>query len=85
MEVVSAQISNQVGILQVKSFVAAQITRRAVEQAKAELSQAKAILIDLRGNGGGVQSDISYLIEDIIGPDKVFAVERTRDEIRADL
>ncbi len=80
-EVVSAQISNQVGILQVKSFVTPQITRRVVEQAKAGLSQAKAILIDLRGNGGGVQSAISYLIEGIIGPDKVFAVERTRDGI----
>ena len=80
-EVVSAQISHQVGILQVKSFVTPQITRRVVEQAKAGLSQAKAILIDLRGNGGGVQSAISYLIEGIIGPDKVFAVERTRDGI----
>ncbi|WP_153061800.1 S41 family peptidase [Gloeocapsopsis dulcis] len=79
--IVSAQVSNQVGILRVKSFVTPQITRHAVEQAKAELSQAKAILIDLRGNGGGVQSAISYLIEDIIGPDKVFAIERTRDGI----
>ncbi|HEY9623958.1 MAG TPA: S41 family peptidase [Crinalium sp.] len=80
-DIVSAQVSNQVGILRVRSFVTPQISRRAVEQAKAELSQAKAILIDLRGNGGGVQSAISYLIEDIIGPDQVFAVERTRDGI----
>lgn len=80
-DIVSAQISNQVGILRVKSFVPPQISRRAVEQAKAELSQAQAILIDLRGNGGGVQSAISYLIEDIIGPNKVFAIERTRDGI----
>ncbi len=80
-EIVSAQVSNEIGILRVKSFVTPQITRHIVEQAKAELSQAKAILIDLRGNGGGVQSAISYLIEDIIGSDKVFAIERTRDGI----
>lgn len=80
-DIVSAQVIDQVGILRVKSFVTPQISRRAVEQAKAKLSQAKAILIDLRGNGGGVQSAISYLIEDIIGSDQVFAVERTRDGI----
>lgn len=78
---VSAQVRDAVGILRVKSFVTPQITRRAIEQAKAKLSQAKTILIDLRGNGGGVQSAISYLIEDIIGSDKVFAIERTRNGI----
>ncbi|WP_197036133.1 S41 family peptidase [Fischerella sp. PCC 9605] len=78
---VSTQIRGFIGIVQVKSFVTPQITRRAVEQAKAQLSQTKAILIDLRGNGGGVQSAISYLIEDIIGPDKVIATERTRNGI----
>lgn len=76
---VSVQLRDTVGILQITSFVTPQITRVASEQAKAQLSQSEAILIDLRGNGGGVQSAISYLIEDIIGPDQVIATERTRN------
>ncbi|MCC5639077.1 hypothetical protein LC593_25245 [Nostoc sp. CHAB 5844] len=75
---ISAQIKGQIGILQVKSFVVPQITKVAVEQAKAQLSQTKIILIDLRENGGGVQSSISYLIEDIIGSNKVISTEKTR-------
>ncbi|MCC5653456.1 S41 family peptidase [Nostoc sp. XA013] len=75
---VSAQITGDIGILRVKSFVIPQITKVAVEQALAQLSQTKAILIDLRENGGGAQSSISYVIENIIGPDKVISTERTR-------
>ncbi|WP_190945296.1 S41 family peptidase [Nostoc flagelliforme] len=75
---VSTQIRGQLGILRVKSFVIPQITKVAVEQALAQLSQTKALLIDLRENGGGVQSSISYLIEYIIGPDKVISTEKTR-------
>ncbi|WP_375505102.1 S41 family peptidase [uncultured Nostoc sp.] len=75
---VSAQIRGEIGILQVKSFVVPQITKVAVEQALAQLSKTKAILIDLRDNGGGVQSSISYVIENIIGPNKVISTERTR-------
>jgi hypothetical protein len=78
---VSAQIKGEVGILRVKSFIIPQITKAAVEQAKAQVSQAKVILIDLRGNGGGAGSSISYLIEDIIGPDKVIDTERSRSGI----
>ncbi|WP_231510284.1 S41 family peptidase [Fischerella sp. PCC 9605] len=76
---VSAQMKGEVGILRVKSFLIPQITRVAVEQAKAQLSNAKVILLDLRGNGGGAGSSISYLIEDLIGPDKVLWTDRTRD------
>ncbi|ARV58877.1 hypothetical protein BZZ01_09740 [Nostocales cyanobacterium HT-58-2] len=74
-QAISAQIRGEVGIVRVKSFIVPQINKASIEQAKAQLSQAKVILIDLRGNGGG---DIPSLIEDIIGSDKVISTDRTR-------
>lgn len=76
---VSAEMKGEVGILQVKSFLVPQVTKAAIDQAKAQLSSAKVILIDLRGNGGGAGSSISYLIEDIVGPDKLLWKDRTRE------
>lgn len=75
---VSAQMRGKIGILRVKSFLIPQVTKAALDRAKAQLSPAKVILIDLRGNGGGAGSSISYLIEDIIGSDKVLWRDRTR-------
>ncbi|OUL17383.1 hypothetical protein BV372_35200 [Nostoc sp. T09] len=78
---VSTQIIGKVGVLRVRSFVVPQITLVAVKQALDQVSHTQALLIDLRGNGGGVQSSISYLIENIIGSDKVISTERTRHGI----
>ena len=75
---ISAEMKGEIGILRVKSFLIPQVTKAALDRAKAQLSPAKVILIDLRGNGGGAGSSISYLIEDIIGPDKVLWRDRTR-------
>lgn len=75
---VSAEMRGEVGILRVKSFIVPLITKAKLAQAKAQLAQAKVILVDVRGNGGGVGSSISYLVEDIIGPDKVLWKDRTR-------
>jgi hypothetical protein len=75
---VSAKMKGEIGILRVKSFIIPQITKAAVDRAKAQLSQSKIILIDLRGNGGGSVSSISYVIEDIIGADKIIDTERSR-------
>jgi C-terminal processing protease CtpA/Prc len=75
---VSAEMKDEIGILRVKSFIIPQITKAAVDLAKAQLSQAKVILIDLRGNGGGSVSSISYVIEDIIGADKIIDTDRSR-------
>lgn len=76
---VSAEMKGEVGILRIKSFLVPQVTKAAIDQAKAQLSSAKVILIDLRGNGGGAGSSISYLIEDIVGPDKLLWRDRTRE------
>ena len=55
------------------------MSKATLDQAKAQLSSAKVILIDLRGNGGGAGSSISYLIEDIVGPDKLLWRDKTRE------
>ncbi len=79
---VSAKMRGDVGILRVKSFLIPQVTKSAINQAKAQLAQAKIILIDLRGNGGGAGSSISYLVEDIVGADKVLWRDRTREGLK---
>jgi C-terminal processing protease CtpA/Prc len=79
---VSAEMKGEVGILRIKSFLIPQITKATLDRAKAQLSQARVIIIDLRGNGGGAGSSISYLIEDIIGSDKVLWRERTREGLQ---
>jgi len=75
---VSAEMRGELGILRVESFIIPLITKAKLDRAKAQLAQAKVILLDVRGNGGGAGSSISYLVEDIIGPDKVLWRDRTR-------
>lgn len=79
---VSAEMRGKVGILQVKSFIIPLITKAELDRAKAQLSQAKVILIDLRGNGGGAGSSISYLVEDIVGSNKMLWRDRTREGLQ---
>lgn len=79
---ISAEMRGEIGILRVKSFLIPQVTKAALDQAKSQLAQAKVILIDLRGNGGGAGSSISYLVEDIVGADKVLWRDRTREGLQ---
>ena len=79
---ISAEMRGRVGILTVRSFLIPQVTKSALDQAKSQLSQAEVILIDVRGNGGGAGSSISYLVEDIVGADKVLWRDRTREGLQ---
>jgi C-terminal processing protease CtpA/Prc len=72
----------KVGILRVKSFIVPLITRAELDRAKAQLAEAQVILIDVRRNGGGSGSSVSYLVEDIIGPNKVLSRDRTREGLQ---
>ncbi|MCU0533902.1 MAG: S41 family peptidase [Hydrococcus sp. Prado102] len=76
---VSTEIRGSLGIMRIKSFIVPQINKTAIAQAKARLSQAKVILLDLRGNGGG---DIPSFIEDIVGADKIMSTDRTRKGLK---
>ena len=79
---ISTEMRGRIGILTVRSFLIPQVTKSALDQAKSQLSQAEVILIDLRGNGGGAGSSISYLVEDIVGADKVLWRDRTREGLQ---
>lgn len=79
---ISAEMRGETGILTVRSFLIPQVTKAALAQAKSQLSQAQVILIDLRRNGGGAGSSISYLVEDIVGADKVLWRDRTREGLQ---
>lgn len=79
---VSAEMRGKIGILRVKSFIIPLITKAELDRRKAQLSQAKIILIDLRGNGGGYGSSISYLVEDIVGSNKLLWRDRTREGLQ---
>ncbi|MEP0921733.1 S41 family peptidase [Leptolyngbya sp. ST-U4] len=79
---VSAEMRGEVGILRVESFIVPLITKAELDRAKAQLAQAQVILIDVRANGGGFGSSVSYLVEDIIGPDKVVSRDRTREGLK---
>ncbi|MBD2054750.1 hypothetical protein H6F88_01695 [Oculatella sp. FACHB-28] len=79
---VSAEMRGKIGILRVKSFIVPLITKAQLDQAKAQLAQAKVILIDVRGNEGGYGSSVSYAVEDIVGADKVLWWDRTREGLQ---
>jgi hypothetical protein len=81
---VSTEMRGDIGILRVKSFIVPLITKAELDRAKAQLAQAKVILIDVRGNEGGFGSSVSYLVEDIVGPDKVLWRDRTREGLQAE-
>ncbi|MBD1998774.1 hypothetical protein H6G00_19440 [Leptolyngbya sp. FACHB-541] len=79
---VSAEMRGEIGILQVKSFIVPLITKAQLDQAKAQLTQAKIVLIDVRGNEGGYGSSVSYAVEDLVGADKVLWWDRTREGLQ---
>ncbi|MFZ5558697.1 MAG: S41 family peptidase [Pseudomonadota bacterium] len=77
---VSAEVRDgAVGVLRLRSFFVPQITKAAVDRARARLAGARAIVVDVRGNGGGAGSPISYVIEHLLGPDRVISFDRTRE------
>lgn len=75
---ISAEVRGTIGILRVESFIIPRITKAELDRAKTQLAQAKVILIDVRRNEGGYGSSVSYLAEDIIGPNKVLWRDRSR-------
>ncbi|WP_199305867.1 S41 family peptidase [Pseudanabaena sp. FACHB-2040] len=79
---IAAEMRGDIGILRVESFIVPLITKAELDRAKAQLTQAKVILIDVRRNGGGYGSSVSYLVEDIIGPNKVLWRDRTREGLQ---
>ena len=76
---VSAYMKKQTGIIKISSFLVPSITLEQVNSARNKVKSAKYLIYDLRNNGGGSASSISYLIETIIGPDKTIQFSRSRE------
>ena len=67
-ETVKATLRGDFGIIRVPTFLVPGITHKQVIEARRRLKKAKYIIYDIRDNGGGSASSVSYLIEPIFGP-----------------
>lgn len=77
-ETIKAKLKGEFGIIRVPTFLVPGITNKQVLEARSKLKKAKYIIYDLRDNGGGSASSVSYLIEPILGPNKVIQYSKTR-------
>ena len=75
---VSAYMKNHIGIIKISSFLVPSITIDQIKAARSKVESAKYLIYDLRNNGGGSTSSVSYVIETILGPDKTFQFGRSR-------
>ena len=78
---VTAKMVGDVGIIKIESFLVPTITLAQVVMAREHTSKAKILIYDLRNNGGGSGSSASYVIENILGPEKTIKFSRTRQGI----
>lgn len=75
---VSGTLDGHIGVLRIGSFLVPEITKALVDDAFQAISPASLVLIDLRDNGGGSSSSVSYTIERLIGPNVVIFTQRSR-------
>lgn len=75
---VSVLIKGEIGILKIESFLVPEIDVDQIKSAFKELQSAKALLIDLRGNGGGSISPIVYTAQYLVGANKTIKYSKTR-------
>lgn len=78
---VTARMVGDIGIIKVETFLVPTITLSQVINAREKTSKAKIMIYDLRNNGGGSGSSASYVIENILGPEKTIKFSRTRQGI----
>ncbi len=69
---------NGIAVLKVRSFLVPIITRDQVTRAMEQIKASRILIIDLRGNGGGSFSSVSYLTEHFLGPNVRLFTARTR-------
>ncbi len=75
---VSVEHAGDIAILHIKTFLVPGIRRESVDRAFAEAKGAKALLIDVRHNGGGSVSSVVYTLDHLIGPGKAIMQQRSR-------
>lgn len=76
---ISARMAGDIGILRVDSFMVPLFKQTDLAKAEAELRDAKILVIDLTGNGGGNSSPVVALAHPLVGAGKpiVKDVQRT--------
>ncbi len=75
---IRARKLGKIGVVRVASFVVPRIRRDLVASAFDDVADSKALVLDLRNNGGGNHSGIVYLAERFVGPDKSIVTVRDR-------
>jgi C-terminal processing protease CtpA/Prc len=78
-EAVSSKIIGNIGYIKVTSFLVPSVTLKQVKEAFRNTANAKYMIYDLRSNGGGSGSSVSYLIEGLLGPNKTIKFAKTRN------
>ena len=59
---VSAYMKNHIGVIKISSFLVPSITIDQIKAARSKVESAKYLIYDLRNNGGGGTSRVSYVI-----------------------
>ena len=78
VERVSARMVGDIGIVRIPSFLVPEISLKDVQAAFRSVSGARAMLIDLRDNGGGSISSVIYVAQYLLGPKRTVGIGRTR-------
>ena len=76
------KLAGGIGYIEVISFPPAQVSKWTVDRAMSSLAGSRALIIDVRRNGGGDPQAVSYLVSFLIPPDQpindiVSRVEKT--------
>lgn len=77
-EAVSAEVRGDVGIVRIESFLVPEIRHDLVRRAFDRLRDARVLVVDLRGNGGGSASSVVYTAQYLVGPDVLAEIVQTR-------
>ena len=75
---VSARMIGDVGIVRIPSFLVPEISLEEVTAAFRAVAGAGAVLLDLRGNGGGSISSVTYVAQHLLGPNRTVQLSKTR-------
>lgn len=81
------RIAGGIGYIEVLGFPPPMIFKRTIDRAMAALAGSRAIIIDVRRNGGGAPKSVSYLVSYLIAPGRsintiVSRTEKTNDYTR---
>jgi hypothetical protein len=77
-EAVTSELRGDVGVIRIRSFLVPEIRHDRVREAFEKTAGARTLLLDLRGNGGGSASSVSYTAQYLVGPNVLAQVVRTR-------